>query len=71
MPDDGPLEVVVSPRCIASKACVHAAPHVFAVLGDTASVLDPVGDPLDDVLAAAEACPTAAITVRRGGERLA
>ena len=72
MPADGPLDVVVSPaRCIASKACVHAAPHVFAVLGGTASVVDPAGDPLEDVLAAAEACPTGAISVRRDEERLA
>ena len=58
-------------RCIASKACTHAAPHVFAVVGGTATVVDPAGDPSEDVLAAAEACPTGAITVFRDGQRLA
>ncbi len=53
-------------RCIASKACVHAAPHVFAVVGGTATVVDPAGDPAEDVLAAAEAAPTGAITVSDG-----
>lgn len=63
------LEVDVDrARCIGSKSCVHAAPGVFA-LDDSgvAVVVDPAGAPGADVLAAAEACPTGAITVAGGG----
>ena len=60
-----PIEIQVSAaRCIASKACTHAAEGVFEVIGETARVVDPGAAPLDDVLAAAENCPTGAITVR-------
>jgi len=62
---------VSSARCIASKACTHAAEGVFQVVNGTARVVDPAAAPLADVLAAAESCPTGAITVRDEGRQLA
>jgi len=60
------VEIRVSAaRCIASKACTHAAEGVFEVVGGTARVVDPGAASLEDVLAAAENCPTGAITVRQ------
>jgi ferredoxin len=61
---------VSSARCIASKVCVHAAEGVFEVVDGTARVVDPGAAPLDDILAAAEECPTGAITVREDGRPL-
>ena len=59
-----PPEIRVSAaRCIASKSCTHAAEGVFEVVDGTARVVDPAAAPLEDVLAAADACPTGAITV--------
>jgi len=62
---------VSSARCIASKACTYAAEGVFQVVDGTARVMDPAAASLDDVLAAAEGCPTGAITVRDEGRQLA
>ena len=56
---------VSSARCIASKVCVHAAEGVFEVIDGRAHVVDPRAASVDDILAAAEECPTGAITVRR------
>ena len=65
------IEIEVSPaRCIASKVCVHAAEGVFEVIEGVARVRDPLGAPLDDILVAAEECPTGAITVRKDGRQL-
>jgi ferredoxin len=65
------IEIEVSAaRCIASKACTHAAEGVFEVVDGTARVVDPNAAPLEDVLAAAEACPTGAINVRKDGQQL-
>ncbi len=68
------LEVRVdTARCIGSGSCVNNAPGTFVLDRTTmlASVVDPEGDPEDDVVRAAEACPTAAISVHRDGVRLA
>ncbi|MDQ6724621.1 MAG: ferredoxin [Actinomycetota bacterium] len=63
------IEIEVSAaRCIASKTCTHAAEGVFEVVGGTARVVDTNAAPLDDVLAAAENCPTGAITVHQIGD---
>jgi uncharacterized Fe-S cluster protein YjdI len=65
------LEIDVSAaRCIASKACVHAAEGVFEIVGGTARVIDPGAAPLEDIVAAAEDCPTGAIKVRKDGREL-
>lgn len=61
---------VSTARCIASKVCVHAAEGVFEVVDGVARVVDPTAAPLDDVLAAAEGCPTGAIKVRKDGRQL-
>ncbi len=66
------LEIEVSrARCIATKACINAAEGVFALVGGASSVVDATGGTDDEIVAAAEACPTGAITVYRDGERLA
>ncbi|MDE2973172.1 MAG: ferredoxin [Gemmatimonadota bacterium] len=51
-------------RCAGNAMCLDFAPGVF-VLGPRrrAEVVDPEGDALEDILVAAENCPTAAITV--------
>ena len=65
------IEIEVSAaRCIASKVCVHAAEGVFEVVDGVARVRDPNAAPLEDVLAAAEECPTGAIKVKRDGQQL-
>ena len=65
------IEVEVSTaRCIASKVCTHAAEGVFEVIDGVARVVDPDAAPLEDILAAAEECPTGAITVKRDGQQL-
>ncbi|HEV2758280.1 MAG TPA: ferredoxin [Acidimicrobiales bacterium] len=65
------LEIEVSgARCIASKACVHAAEGVFKIVNGVARAVDPQAAPLDDILAAAEDCPTGAITVKENGRQL-
>ena len=61
---------VSSARCIASKACVHAAEGVFEIVNGVARVVDPQAAPLDDILAAAEECPTGAINVKKDGRQL-
>ncbi len=65
------IDIEVSPaRCIASKVCTHAAEGVFEVVDGTARVVDPGAAPLEDVLAAADECPTGAINVRKDGQQL-
>jgi ferredoxin len=50
--------------CMGSATCVSLAPNTFRIGDENVSlVIDPGGDPLGDVLAAEEACPTEAITV--------
>jgi ferredoxin len=67
------LEVRVQrARCIATKACISAAPRTFILDPmSVATATEPPGDPDDDVVRAAEACPTAAISVYRDGVRIA
>jgi ferredoxin len=58
------LDISVSAaRCIASKACVHAAEGVFEVVDGRARVVDPTAASLEEILDAADSCPTGAITV--------
>lgn len=61
---------VSSARCMGSKTCTHAAEGVFTMVGGIARVVDPDAAPLDDILAAAEGCPTGAIKVRKDGQPL-
>ena len=50
--------------CMGSATCVSLAPNTFRIGEENVSlVVDPAGDPLGDVLAAEEACPTEASTV--------
>ena len=65
------IEIEVSAaRCMGSKTCTHAAEGVFVMAGDVARVADPTAAPLDDILAAAEGCPTGAIKVKKDGQPL-
>ena len=51
-------------RCIGSKCCTHAAPGVFALDGERiAVVVDAAGGSRDEVQAAADECPTGAISI--------
>jgi ferredoxin len=61
---------VSSARCIASKVCVHAAEGVFRIVDGVSRVADPAAAPIEDILAAAEECPTGAITVWEDGRQL-
>ena len=65
------IEIVVSSaRCMGSKTCTHAAEGVFVMAGDVARVVNPDAAPLEDILAAAEGCPTGAINVKKDGRQL-
>lgn len=57
--------------CMGQGQCVYWAPTTFE-LGDDglARVLDVDGDPEDKVILGAKGCPTGAISVWRGDERL-
>ncbi len=57
-------------RCMGSKTCTWAAEGVFVMAGDVARVANPSAAPLDDILAAAEGCPTGAINVKKDGQPL-
>jgi ferredoxin len=59
-------------KCMGSGNCSFWAPGTFD-LGDDgiACVIDPGGDPVDKVLLAASGCPTQAIEVWDGDEKLA
>jgi len=61
---------VSSARCIGSKACIHAADGVFRLVDGVSRVVDTEAAPLDDVVAAAEGCPTGAIKVKKDGRPL-
>ena len=65
------IEVEVNAaRCMGSKTCTWAAEGVFTMVGGIARVADPGAAPLEDILAAAEGCPTGAINVRKDGQPL-
>jgi ferredoxin len=65
------IEIEVSPaRCIASKTCLNAAEGVFEIAGGVARVVNPEAAPLEDLLSAAELCPTGAIKIRKDGQQL-
>ena len=64
MPDgDGRPSITVDRQlCTGSGVCIVFAPATFGHDDETkAIVLDPVGDPVGDLRAAAEGCPTGAI----------
>ena len=67
------IEVAVQrARCIGMKGCINAAPGTFALDGaNISTVIDPDGDSENDVVAAAESCPTGAISVFKDGVRIA
>lgn len=59
-------------KCIATRACINAAGSTFALdQANIAVVVDGEGDSRDDILAAADACPTGAITIFQDGARIA
>lgn len=54
--------VVDRERCLGTGVCVEFAPNTFAHdASATAVVLDPVGDPVEDIITAVEACPMSAL----------
>ena len=64
MPDVEPTVSIVVDRelCMGSGMCIVYAPSTFAHDDETkATVVDPVGDPLDAIRNAVQACPTSAI----------
>jgi ferredoxin len=73
---NGHFQIVVEPSlCLAFSSCETLAPKVFAVerdknLNPKAKVISEVGDDFDSLLAAAQTCPTKAITIidRNTGE---
>jgi ferredoxin len=55
--------------CMGSGVCEVYASKTFAVDDDTKStVVDPTGDPLEQIRGAAAGCPTGAITVTVSGD---
>lgn len=66
------LEVVIDrDRCIGSGNCAYWLPSVFELDDEGyASVVDPAGASHDEIVNAAQRCPTHAISVERDGQRL-
>jgi len=59
--------------CVGNAMCETFAPHVFRLNDDRQSeVVDPDGDPIEQILEAAESCPMSAILVEDAetGEQL-
>lgn len=51
-------------KCVGSRICTAIAPKVFALdENGQARVVDPMGDTLEVIEAAAEGCPVIAITI--------
>lgn len=51
-------------KCVGSRICIAIAPEVFTLdVNGQASVVDPEGDTLEAINAAAEGCPVSAITI--------
>ena len=59
-------------QCIGSGVCAGTAPAHFRLEAGRSRAIDERAAPADEILAAAESCPTEAITVHDGhGHRLA
>ncbi len=59
-------------KCMGQGTCEFYAPGTFALDDEGISkVVDPEGDPEEKVVLAAQGCPTQAIAVYRGDERIA
>jgi ferredoxin len=58
--------------CRGARACVRRAPATFSLDAQRKVVIaEEPGDGVEAIVDAARACPSFAIEVRRGGERLA
>jgi ferredoxin len=56
--------------CMGSGMCIMYAPATFVHDDETkATILDPVGDPMEHILTALEACPTGALTLVSAPEK--
>lgn len=59
-------------RCMGSRCCTNAAEGVFELDANlVAVVVDPAAAPEADIVAAADDCPTRAISVFKDGARIA
>ena len=66
------VDITVDPaRCNASASCLRLAPGVFHIDRGLALVIDEEAAPESAIVTAARECPTGAITVSKGGRRLA
>ena len=67
-----PIQIAVDrAECIGSGQCVIVAPKAFRLDESMkAAVLDPSAETLDNILEAAEMCPTRAIYVSQGRHSL-
>jgi ferredoxin len=70
-----PLEVRIDrDECIGAQNCVRWAPRLFQIDDEGLAEVLPAGlgtTPLDDILKAANDCPTNAVIVIRDGVRIA
>ena len=58
-------------KCMGGGNCEFWAPHTFELGDDSIShVVNPEGDPDAKIVLAAQGCPTQAIAVWRGDERV-
>lgn len=58
-------------KCMGGGNCEFWAPHTFELGDDGISHLaDPEGDPEDKIVLAAQGCPTQAIAIWRGDDRV-
>jgi len=51
-------------QCIGSGVCAGMAPERFRLVGGRSEPVEELAEPAEEILAAAESCPTEAITVR-------
>lgn len=59
--------VVIPPKCIAAASCVAISPDVFKLNEENiAEILDGAVDDEDNILLAAQSCPTGAIEIYDG-----
>lgn len=66
MQDEGFRIEIDRETCAGSGVCTVYAPKTFDLDDDTrATVIEPIGDSLEQVEAAAAGCPTEAITIHR------
>ena len=63
--------VVVQSKCIAAASCIAISPTLFKLNGQNlAEMIEEGSDELDNIILAAQSCPTGAIEIYEGEARV-